>query len=134
MVSTPPLLWIAIRSIVILLGAGEERASFIYLAQFMSGIGREIRKSAPILVDGGPKWVEYRDMAVDNRLVSSGTRFLVREGVARTGHIGDAPSIIFGCRQALGALLEWAWRDVDFPITFDRQARSVPKDWSVWLE
>ena len=114
---------------IILLGAGPERASVVYLAQYMSGIGAEISKAAPMLVDGVRQWVVYKDIAVDNRLVSSGVQFLLREGIARSFPVGDTQVTIFMARDALSALVAWGWRDVGFECAIVRPPTAVPEDW-----
>lgn len=119
---------------VLLLGAGDDRASFIYLAQFMAGIGVEVDKAAPVLHEGHTEWVRYRDMAVDNRLVSSGVRFLLRQGIAKAGAVGNARTLVFPCRLALQALLEWMWRDTDFVVSRERSPCGIPENWRVLLD
>ncbi len=114
---------------VLMLGAGPERASFIYLVQTMSGLGPEIVKSAPITENGRSKWIEYRDVAVDNRLVSLGVNELVRSGVAVTGTIGNAPVILFEARRALAYLLGWLPTQPDLPVTRSRTPQPMPEAW-----
>lgn len=118
---------------VLLLGAGTDRASIVYLAQYLAGIGPNVSKSAPMMIDGVRQWVDYRDIAVDNRLVSSGIEFLLRDGIARSIPIGDSRAIVFSVRAALKSLTKWNWRDADIPISQMRPRPPVPMDWASWL-
>lgn len=118
---------------VLLLGAGNDRASFVYLAQQLSGIGAFVDKSAPMAMpDGTSRWVPYRDVAVQNRLVLSAVDFLLSRGVGRRHPAGDGSAVVFGAREALAAVLDWQWRDAGFDLEVCRAAQPLPRDWSEW--
>lgn len=123
----------ALDGTVLLLGAGVERASFVYLAQHMAGLGALVTKSSPVRRDGATAWVDYEDIAVENRLVSSGVEHLLAQGVARTAQVGDARTILFRAREALAALLDWKWAGLQPHVAQLREATPLPKDWSDWL-
>jgi aminoglycoside 3-N-acetyltransferase len=118
---------------VLILGAGPERASIVYLAQFLSGIGAETTKTYPMLADGERRWVECRDILVDNRLVDSGVIYLLKVGVARAYPAGDCEALVFGVRQAIAALLDWEWRDAGIDAAVVRPRGALPAAWSEWL-
>jgi aminoglycoside 3-N-acetyltransferase len=118
---------------VLMLGAGPQRASIVYLAQFLSGIGAETTKTYPVLVGGERRWVECRDIAVDNRLVGSGVTYLLRRGVARAVPAGDGDAVVFAVRQALAALLDWGWGDAGIDAAVVRPRGALPAAWSDWL-
>lgn len=119
---------------VILLGAGPERASFVYLAQQMSGIGPETVKRIPVPDGAGRRWVDCRDIAVQNFLVPAAVQHLITAGIACRQRIGDADCVMFPARAALAALLGWCWRDSHLDVRTCRQPTSPPADWSVWLK
>jgi aminoglycoside 3-N-acetyltransferase len=118
---------------VILLGAAENRASYVYLAQYCAGLGDEVVKSAPILKSGNSHWISYRDVIVDNRIVESGVRRLLDHGLATRTGIGDGSAIVFGAREALHNLVLWlGGADRPFGVA-QREAIPLPKNWNDWL-
>jgi aminoglycoside 3-N-acetyltransferase len=118
---------------ILLLGAGVERATFVYLAQFMAGIGAELSRSAPVTVGGETRWVRYRDIAVDNVFVRTGMEFMICNQIARRTSVGDAVVITFPARKALAALLDWAWSDAGVANERSRNVTPMPVRWSDWL-
>ena len=119
---------------VLLLGAGIDRASIIYLAQYLLGIGEPVTKSSPMSVAGRTEWVTYDDFAVSNAHVVSGMRFLLSEKIAKEFSAGDSSSIAFSVREALVALADWAWADADIPPAVARRPTALPQDWTDWLQ
>jgi aminoglycoside 3-N-acetyltransferase len=123
----------AINGKVLLLGAGADRASFVYLAQFMSGIGDQIVKEIPLPHGVSVSWKGFNDFAVNNLLVSTGVEYLIETGVAKVSSVGDGSAITLSVRPAIEALLQWGWKTVDVPNRPTRPPTPIPKDWSVWL-
>jgi aminoglycoside 3-N-acetyltransferase len=118
---------------VLLLGAGPDRASFVYLAQYLAGIGAIVTKSVPMMVSGRTVWVDYEDFAVENRLVRKGVEHLIASGIATTHPVGDTEAVLIPVRDSLAALLDWRWRDVDPQPEVVRPLSQLPSDWSHWL-
>jgi len=118
---------------VLLLGAGTDRASFVYLAQFMSGIGDRIVKMIPVPQNGAVSWQDYDDFAVNNLLVSTGVEYLIEKGLAAVSTVGDGTAVVLSVRPAITALLEWGWLTIDVPNRPSRDPLPIPDDWSAWL-
>ena len=123
----------ALNGKVLLLGAEINKASFVYLAQFCSGLGKDIIKSAPVLEEGCSVWLDYLDFAVDNRLVGLGVEQLLAIGCAKKTVIGDAGVIIFEARPALRNLVDWFNRNEEVCGQFPRKSTPLPMTWSDWL-
>ncbi len=119
---------------VLLLGAGPERASLVYLAQQLSGIGPDTVKRIPMPDGGGRRWVDCRDIAVQNSLVPAAVQHLVAAGIGQGRRIGDADCVLFPARAALAALLAWRWRDSGLDVRACRRPVPLPTDWSAWLK
>ena len=118
---------------VLLLGADLDKASIIYLAQYLLGIGEPITKASPMSLEGRTLWVAYDDFAVSNKHVVAGMRFLLKENIANVYSAGDCSAIVLPVRNALVALVDWAWSDAGIPSAVIRQPTPIPKDWAEWL-
>lgn len=123
----------ALNGKVLLLGAEINKASFVYLAQFCSGLGTEIIKSAPIVERGHSIWLDYLDIAVDNRLVGLGVERLLAIGCAKKTVIGGADVIIFDARPALCDLVNWFNCNEELFGPLPRESTPLPITWEDWL-
>ncbi len=118
---------------VLLLGVDDNRASFVYLAQYCAGLGKIVTKSAAVLASEKVVWQEYKDFEVSNSLVDAGVKRLLAEGFARTATIGDGTAILFNAREALIDLVSWFSNKNDVERIFPRASTPLPVDWADWL-
>jgi aminoglycoside 3-N-acetyltransferase len=120
---------------VLLLGADTRRGSFIYLAQYLSGLGARGTKVVPVADgSGGVMWRTCHDVIYSNRYVQTGIEFLMAEGVARVSAVGDAPTVLMPVRESLAALLDWGWKTADVPHEVLREPVPLPARWEEWLQ
>lgn len=123
----------ALDGTIVLLGAGIDRASVVYLGQYLAGIGEFVLKSSPMLVDGERRWVEYEDFAASNPHVVAGMTRLLACGIARRHPVGDGEAIVFSARRAVTELANWAWRGSEVTSVAVRPVTTPPTDWTDWL-
>ena len=115
---------------VLLLGADDNRATFVYLAQYCAGLGEIVAKSVPMQDSGQTVWTDHADFALNNALVDAGVKHLLNTGLAKTTPIGQGRALVFDARPGLVELVNW------FSYQQSRLVRTptpVPSDWSEWL-
>jgi aminoglycoside 3-N-acetyltransferase len=92
---------------VLLLGAPYDTISLFHLTQHLIGNSRQVRKSAPVIECGIRRWVEYADLEYPVDWFEDGVRFLIDEGIAVTGEIGMAHSVLVDAQRAVDRLIGW---------------------------
>jgi aminoglycoside 3-N-acetyltransferase len=92
---------------VVLIGAPDDTASLFHLTQHLVGWSTNVRKSAPVLIDGEPRWTAYDDIEYPVDWFKDGLAFLLAKGCARQGRVGEARTILFEARTSVEALVDW---------------------------
>ena len=92
---------------VALLGVPHDTVSLFHLTQHLMGAGPAIEKAAPMMEHGERRWVRYCDIDYPIDWFVAGVASLITSGIAVTGHVSAAPSILFPAGKAVAHVLEW---------------------------
>jgi aminoglycoside 3-N-acetyltransferase len=92
---------------VLLLGAPFDTISLFHLTQHLMGSATRIQKSAPAMERGQRRWIDYTDIEYPIDWFEKGMKFLIDEGIARTGKVGSSHSVLVDAQAAIDALLPW---------------------------
>lgn len=96
---------------ILLMGAPHDTVSLFHMTQHLVGDHPQIDKAAPVIEHGERRWVDYRDIAYPIEWFVPGVAALVEEGIARTGHVGDAACLTFSAAPAIEFLVAWRQRN-----------------------
>ncbi|MEU0133274.1 AAC(3) family N-acetyltransferase [Streptomyces sp. NPDC006296] len=94
---------------VLLLGTGFDRCTAFHLAEYRRPSPPRRRYRCVVAADGGRRWWEYEDVALDDgdfaRLGDDFAR--ARTGAVASGRVGAAPSRLFPLRSAVDFATGW---------------------------
>ncbi|MEK9660164.1 MAG: AAC(3) family N-acetyltransferase [Alphaproteobacteria bacterium] len=92
---------------VLLLGAPHDTVSLFHMTQHLVGDYPQIDKAAPVIERGERRWVAYRDIDYPIDWFVPGVAALAETGIARTGRVGTADSLLFAAAPAIDFLVDW---------------------------
>lgn len=92
---------------VLLLGVGYDRCTALHLAEYRAGVRRTVGQSAPVLVDGQRRRVEWTDLELDETDFPAIGVEIDRTGAVRTGRVAHATARLFGVREAVDTATGW---------------------------
>ncbi len=96
---------------VLLIGAPHDTVSLFHMTQHLIGEVPQIDKAAPVIESGERRWVAYRDIEYPIEWFIPGVAALVEAGIARTGYLGSAASVIFSAAPAIEFVVDWRRRN-----------------------
>jgi len=92
---------------VLLLGAPHDTVSLFHMIQHLVGESAVVQKAAPVIDRGARRWVTYSDIDYPIDWFNAGVTALIEAGIASTGLIGAAPSVLFPAAEAVTFLVDW---------------------------
>ncbi len=92
---------------VVLLGAPHDTVSLFHLTQHMVGWSTPVAKRAPVESDGVTSWVGYQDVEYPLDWFEDAIEMLLGEGVAVSGQLSAALTVIFSASEAVERVVEW---------------------------
>jgi aminoglycoside 3-N-acetyltransferase len=95
---------------VLLLGVGHDRNTSLHLAEYRASYRakKEVTTGAPVLVNGHRRWIELRNINInDEDFVSIGRDFAEKTGQVRCGQVGAAQALLMPQRALVDFAVEW---------------------------
>jgi aminoglycoside 3-N-acetyltransferase len=92
---------------VLLLGAPYDTVSLFHMIQHLVGETAVIKKAAPVIDRGERCWVSYSDIDYPIDWFNAGVKALIDSGIASTGLVSAAPSVLFPAAEAVTFLVDW---------------------------
>jgi len=103
---------------VLLLGVTHASNTSLHLAEYRAAWPgkRTVRPSAPMMVDGNKRWIDWDDIEIDDHdFATIGDRFAHQSGLQREGLVGQATAMLLPQRPL-----------VDFAVTWMAEHRKAP--------
>jgi aminoglycoside 3-N-acetyltransferase len=92
---------------VLLLGAPYDTVSLFHMIQHLVGESAVVQKAAPVIDRGERRWVSYSDIDYPIDWFNAGVKALINSGIASTGLVSAAPSVLFPAAEAVTFLVDW---------------------------
>lgn len=92
---------------VILMGAPWDTVSLFHLTQHSVNWQKKVSKKAPIKKKGLKIWQEYSDIEYPIDWFKGGVSMLIDSGLAKSGFVGKAKTVLFRSKPAVDNILDW---------------------------
>ena len=91
----------------LLLGSPFDTNSMLYLTEHRVPWKVTVSKRAPIMSDGKKIWKDYADLAYTCDWFDDVALYLIEQGIAHRGTVGDAACYVFPIRESVEAAVQW---------------------------
>jgi aminoglycoside 3-N-acetyltransferase len=95
---------------ILLLGANFQCATSLHLAEYRAKHPkkRQVKRGAPIVLEGRQEWVEYQDFDRDDSDFSAlGTSFVEKTGLVRSGRVANGTAQLMPQRPLVDYAVGW---------------------------
>ncbi|MFD1019359.1 aminoglycoside N(3)-acetyltransferase [Thalassobacillus hwangdonensis] len=95
---------------VLLIGVGYDSNTSFHLSEHKAGTNKQIKRGAPLLIDGTKEWMTYDDIELDEeQFVQIGEDYERNHPITRS-NVGQADSRLFPMKEAVDFATSWLKR------------------------